>query len=411
MTDPWAQGLSALDALGTTALGIAVSGGGDSMALLAMAREWRDGQAGRQVFSATVDHNLRPESGDEAKSVAQIAASWDIPHQILTWTDAPNGNLQASARDARRRLLADWAGQVNIPVVCLGHTRDDVAETFLMRLARGSGVDGLSRMSQTFFANGQVFARPMLMLARDDLRDMLRTRGITWIDDPSNDDTRFDRVRVRQAMAHLAPLGITAEQLANTATRLSATRDVLEAEGRALADRVMSLDEFGVIRIDRSALLSAHVEHQMRLLSRVFRDVSENGFAPRRAALDRVQGLIDAGVGRETLCGMIVTATSGALIMHREPARMPGPQPYYSGMIWDNRWQIVGAMPDGTLIAPVSESYLRETELSPLPASRNILRTTPMLCDGTNPPIALVLEQGLGCHATLLPQVPGVRDC
>ena len=127
-------------------VGVAVSGGSDSTALLALVRAWAEAE-GRSVLAVTVDHRLRPESAGEAGVVAELCARLGVGHATRVWADAPGrGNLQASARAARQHLIGAWAREAGLAAVALGHTLDDQAETVLLRLARGSGVDGLAAM-------------------------------------------------------------------------------------------------------------------------------------------------------------------------------------------------------------------------------------------------------------------------
>ncbi|MBB5515955.1 tRNA(Ile)-lysidine synthase [Rubricella aquisinus] len=403
MTDPWRAGIAGLEALGLSHLGVAVSGGGDSMALLAMARDWRDAQSGRALSAATVDHGLRAEARAEAETVAALCAQWSIPHDILTWQDRPKGNLQNAARQARRRLLSDWGRARAVPVICLAHTRDDVAETFLLRLARGSGVDGLARMAARFEVAGQPFARPLLDHARADLRDALTRRGIAWIDDPSNDDPTFDRVNMRRALSLLDEVGISADQIAATATRLSSTRHFLSTEAMRQAATLLSMDRYGTISIDRAAFLTCHAEVQARILARLFEGLSDDAYPPRRAALDRVIGLIAAGQGRETLAGYVVTVGGDSVTLLRERARLPQPHPYADGVIWDGRWRIAGALGQGAILRPTTESDLKPHALPS--AQKAALLTAPALDIGTNQPILPALEPAHGVDATLVPRL------
>ena len=151
---------SAFDSAGSGPLGVAVSGGGDSVALLLMLATVA---RGRPLAAVTVDHGLRPESGDEAAAVEALCAARGIPHATLRWNGWDGaGNLQDRARQARRTLIGAWARANGIGAVALGHTLDDQAETFLMRLARGSGVDGLSGMAPATRAEGVLWLRPLL---------------------------------------------------------------------------------------------------------------------------------------------------------------------------------------------------------------------------------------------------------
>ena len=192
-----------------TVVGIAVSGGSDSMALMALAADFRD-LCGTNFHTVTVDHGLRPEAAQEAEAVAVASHALGLPHTTLTWRrDADGPVSQENARRARHRLLAQWARQNGVGQVALGHTRDDRLETFLMRARQGSGWFGLAGLMPDGFSpvwpeGGQLpLFRPLLAFAREQLRGELRARGIAWIEDPSNDARKFERVRMRKLIARM----------------------------------------------------------------------------------------------------------------------------------------------------------------------------------------------------------------
>jgi tRNA(Ile)-lysidine synthase len=182
-------------------LGLAVSGGPDSLALLLLAAEARP----LEVEAATVDHALRPESRGEAEAVAEACASLGVPHTILTieWEEKPDTALQERARLMRYRLLGDWARQRGLAALATGHHLDDQAETFLMRLSRGSGVRGLAGMRRIAQPAGARIAviRPLLGWRHLELEAVCAAAGVEPVHDPSNDDEQFERVRIRKALA------------------------------------------------------------------------------------------------------------------------------------------------------------------------------------------------------------------
>ncbi|MEM7517063.1 MAG: tRNA lysidine(34) synthetase TilS, partial [Planctomycetota bacterium] len=189
-------------------LAVAVSGGSDSMALLDLML-WQGREVGFDVRAVTVDHGLRPEAKDEIAHVAAFCQARGIRHDLLTWDGWDGtGNLQSKARKARYALIRTWAARRGVDYVALGHTRDDQAETVLMRLARSSGVDGLAGMPERFERGGLTFIRPLLSQSRDELREYLRHTGIDWCEDPSNEDDSFERVRARKASKVLGDLGV-----------------------------------------------------------------------------------------------------------------------------------------------------------------------------------------------------------
>ena len=174
-------------------LGLAVSGGPDSLALLLLAQQAMPGR----IAAATVDHRLRPESAAEAAFVAGICASQSIPHHILTPYQPITGNVQSAAREMRYRLLKDWADAQALPFIATAHHADDQLETLLMRLARGSGLSGLAGIRRR---NGPVL-RPLLAFEKMELVAICRAAGLTPVNDPSNSDHAFDRVRMRRLLA------------------------------------------------------------------------------------------------------------------------------------------------------------------------------------------------------------------
>ena len=338
-------------------LGVAVSGGGDSLALLHMAAAWGR-QRGIAVEAATVDHALRPESADEAALVARACTALDVPHRVLAWDHGGRvlGNLMAAARAARLRLLSGWAQDRALGAVALGHSQDDQAETLLMRLGRGAGVDGLSGMAAARRQAGTLWLRPMLGVRREALRAWLTARGIGWADDPSNDDAGFDRIRVRQA---IAAAGLPVDQLARSAAQLAEARAALAEAAIAAARDATSCA--GVLRLPRTDFAAAHPEIRRRLTAAAIRWVTGADYAPRGGEVARLAEAVASGA-QATLDGVIARADGAWVEFLREPAatqpgRCPGPRDI-SGqkMIWDARWQIVA--PPGAAIRAVLPSDL-----------------------------------------------------
>ena len=189
-------------------LGLAVSGGSDSVAMLHLAIDWAQKNS-VTPHVITINHQLRTEAKAEAEWVKNHCTALGVACDSRLWSDHPaRGNLQQNARKARRRLIADWAKSLGIKQVLLGHTMDDQAETFLLRLARGSGVHGLSAMATKSHANGLEWLRPLLGIRRAALRDYLCENNLSWLNDASNHNTRFDRIKMRQAQPILDNLGL-----------------------------------------------------------------------------------------------------------------------------------------------------------------------------------------------------------
>ena len=357
-------------------VGVAVSGGGDSVALLRLLVDWGLVH-GRKIFAATVNHNLRNAAQEEAGFVANICRDLGVPHRILSWDDWDGqGNLQNAARSARKSLLTDWARDLGIETIALGHTRDDQAETFLMRLARGSGVDGLSGMKQI---NGEnpVWVRPLLVVTRSNLREYLKTSGQNWVDDPSNDDDRFERVKMRKAMPELAKLGLDLGRLAGTAESLQASRAALEQITQRCIRNCCEPSQFGTVSVNLEKLQSEPIDIQYRVLSYVIGWVTGSHYRPRFSSLKEVYGLLRQG-SSQTLAGCFIKAiTSKQVIVMREVAGMM-PQNVLNGL-FETRWTVsCGQSIEGAEIRPLGEKgILQVKNWRDLGILRDILLQTP----------------------------------
>jgi tRNA(Ile)-lysidine synthase len=311
---------------------------------------------GGALRAATVDHGLRPDAAAEAALAADTAAAMGIPHDTLSWRDGDTagwdgrGNLQARARAARLAALRGWAGAHELTRVCLGHTMDDQAETVLLRLARGSGVDGLAGMAEARRDNpgGFTWLRPLLDTRRSALRDLLRARGIGWAEDPSNADTRFDRVRARAALADPALAGMDVPTLAATAARMAAARTVLWQAAHAAARAHATVDHGG-IGFDRAAFAGLPDDTRRRLLAAAVRHVAGLAYRPRFAALVRAEAAALAGTPA-TVAGCVLSAARGRIWVDREPAALGGRTAPAPGP-WDGRWRIDGPDCGHTLAA------------------------------------------------------------
>ena len=318
-------------------LGIALSGGGDSTALMHLARTWA---SGRVLMAATVDHGLRPGSADEARQAGLDAQALGIPHQILLWHREGGGNLMAAAREARLRLLSDWARGQGLDAVLLGHTQDDQAETLVMRLNRGAGIDGLSGMAQMREACGMRWLRPMLDVSRTDLRHWLGAQGIDWAEDPSNRNADYERIRARNA---LVALDLPMAQLAQSAANLAMARDALQAFAAEVAAGAQA--DAGSLILPLARFRAAPPEIQRRLLVAGLRFVTGAHYPPRRAPLLAAMDAL-MGDARLTLDGTILETRAESLHLIREPAaalRSPPGLPDANGVaLWDGRWRLSG---------------------------------------------------------------------
>ncbi|WP_299813690.1 tRNA lysidine(34) synthetase TilS [uncultured Jannaschia sp.] len=355
---------------------VAVSGGGDSTALLLAALDWGR-LRGVAVRAVTVDHGLRTGSTEEARRVATLCASLGCLHETLTLSDLePGPDLQARARGARYDALGVWGHRHGVDTILLGHTADDVAETLLMRLRRGAGIDGLARMAARFGA-APVFGRPFLHLTRDMLRRHLAECGVTPIEDPANADTAFERVRVRQA---IAALELDADTLARTAGFLDDARRSLARRTADLAGGIVAEDR-GDLLFDRPALLGLIAEEReqaRRLLLAALRWIGGSGYPPRTGEIDRLLDGLGKG-GTRTLAGCVIGAEAEDRLRVAREAAAAGP-PVTVGEVWDGRWRLdgpagrgstIGALGDEVAATPWRTSGLPRRSLLASPAIRD----------------------------------------
>ncbi|MEM1432366.1 MAG: tRNA lysidine(34) synthetase TilS [Pseudomonadota bacterium] len=338
-------------------LGLAVSGGSDSVALLHLAADWADGRPTR-LSAVTIDHGLRPEARDEARLVAHAAKSLGVTHDVLEWHWDHRGNLQDAARRARYWLLAAWAQRNGHAAVLLGHTRNDQAETLLMRLTRGSGVDGLAAMAPERRAHGVRFLRPLLDVERYALRRDLAARGAAWADDPTNDDPAFDRVRTRRAMA---ALDLDSERLSETAARMADARIALEQMTRHLAAPHLTLDG-GDLLFPQDRFADAPAEIRHRLLAHVLRWRTASPYRPRYRPLRALAEGLARGRGG-TLHGCFLSVRRGTIRIAREHAavaQLSTPP----DALWDGFWRLDGP---ATADPELQVRALGRRALEPLP--------------------------------------------
>ena len=374
-------------------VGLAVSGGGDSMAMLHLMAE----AAQRPLAVATVDHRLRAAAAAEALRVGQVCAGLGVPHEVLVWDHgAIVGNLMQAARRARYRLLAEWAQARGIGTVLVAHTADDQAETLLLGLARAAGLDGLAGMRPVWQQVGVAFHRAFLTVTRAELRGYLQRRGLWFVDDPSNEDPGFDRVKMRRVLAGLGEAGITAPGLAAVARNLAFEQADLRALVADAAARLV-VERAGGLQIDRAGFAALPDALARRLVQAGLMWLSGAEYAPRAEALLRMVQAIRDGRG-VTLWGCrLVHRTCGTLLV-REP-RSVGPQ-VPLGMIWDARWRVTGPG-SGVVRAVGPEGLAQVPDWRAAGLRRDLALVTPGIWDGDRLIAAPILTSGKEFTATL----------
>lgn len=296
LVERFRRDLDALVAPGAR-IGIAVSGGPDSMALLLLATAARP----REIEAATVDHALRAESRDEAQAVAQVCGGLGVRHAILEakW-DKPATAIQERARAMRYRLLGAWAEERGLDVLLTGHQLDDQVETFLMRLTRGAGVRGLAAMRPVTRLHGLPLARPLLGWRHSELEAVCAAAGVKPVRDASNEDEQFERVRMRKALAGAAWLDPVA--VAASAAHL--------ADADSALDWAADLEWRRAVSEDGGELVysaDAPPEIRRRVLRRAVLEKATEGEGELRGReLDELVTTLESG-GRATLRGVLCT--------------------------------------------------------------------------------------------------------
>lgn len=386
-------------------IGLAVSGGADSLGLMVLAHQWQMHQASPPQFIVyIVDHGLRVAAAAEAKTVAAQAAEFGFAARILRWDgDKPGTGIQAAARAARYRLIGAAMGADGVRVVLTGHQAEDQAETILMRLAHGSGTKGLAGMAAHSVVEGTSVYRPLLGVGRDTLANVVAAAGLVAVDDPSNADPRYERVRWRAMLGPLDELGLDAKRLGQFARRMNAAEKVLAREAEVATARLLRVDNFGVVWLDRDGLLGLPPDTGFRVLR------SSLAIAVGRE-IDRQIGLYEAllaalGKGREftarTLRGAIIDVTVAKICIFREAARI-GEKPVRLGpsetVIWDRRFEITAG--HSAAIQVVGAEKLTRVEAEKLVGTRLVL---PMAAVRAAPLILSASGTVLRIGAGLLP--------
>ncbi|RFP90138.1 tRNA lysidine(34) synthetase TilS [Rhodobacteraceae bacterium 63075] len=379
----------ALETIDDARVAVAVSGGSDSLALMVLLQEACAAQ-GVALRVVSVDHRLRPESGAELDKVAAICAARGLTHDRLEWREWDRqGNLQNEARKARYALMADWARRENLGAIFLGHTIDDQAETFLMRLARKAGSTGLSGMRARTWQGGVTWLRPLLATRRADLQAYLDAQGIDWINDPGNEDAAYERVKARRALEALSPLGIGPEVLAEVAQNLASEDRILRGLVRDFAERHVG-QVHGALACDAAEFGALDPEIALRLLGAGVTWINGAAYPPRREALCRMREAL-LGARRHTLAGVIGLSRKGDIWLTREPATEPR-----DGTQLGAHWRVRGLKPGEDLRELGADGLAQLKDWRGLGLPREVLLTLPSVWSGERLVWTPVLAGGEG---------------
>lgn len=343
-------------------IGLAVSGGPDSLALMLLAQRWAtdDGTRPRLVVY-TLDHGLRPEAADEVAMVVALAGELGLEARGLAWTgEKPVSGLQEAARQARYRLIGEALKADGASLLLTAHHRGDQAETVLMRLAHGSGIEGLKGMTPMSTVEGVRVFRPLLDVEQSSLAALVDAAGLKAARDPSNEDTAYERVRWRRLLPLLAEEGLDGAALSRFALRMAEADQAIGQMADAAFAELVTLDGFGAASLPQQAFQALSPAIGRRLLGRVLNIV---GGRQKPRALGQVERLYDqvaAGVlpRAATLLGAVVRLKEGALSVSREPGRVlpedirlpPGQR-----IVWDQRFLISNISDDANLVASATD--------------------------------------------------------
>lgn len=334
------------------AVAVGVSGGADSLALALLLHDWARARDGRAV-ALTVDHGLRAEAAAEARQVARWLGARSVDHRILRWDGPrPQSGVQEAARRARYGLMGAWCRQRGVLHLAVAHHREDQAETFLLRLARGSGMEGLAAMpavgSTPLEAGSPTrLLRPLLAVPKARLVATLEAAAQPWIEDPSNEDIRYARVRMRRLLPVLAKDGLTAARIADAARRLGRARAALDREVARLLARAAWVHPAGHLHLSQAAVQEAPAEVALRALARCVAAVGGGEHALRAERLERLHAALAGGdrfKGR-TLGGCRILRHHDTLLICREAAAAAAELLLRPGLRarWDGRFEVTVA--------------------------------------------------------------------
>ncbi len=313
---------------------LAVSGGGDSLALMLLAADWAVRTSRPLPIVLTVDHGLIPDSSRIARSVVERAKLLGLRAHAFVWRgNKPKADIEAASRIARYRLMGNWCIDHHIEGVFVAHTLEDQAETFLLRLARGSGLDGLAAMRSVSLYPLPGYdrlrvVRPLLGIRRTALRNYLESRGESWSEDPMNSDARFARVRLRQAWPRLEELGLSAGRVAAASFHLARARDALEAATAQLLGEACRFHGDRVV-LDGARFAAAPPEIGLRALAHILSRLSGEAYRPRFERLGRLYSAIRDGQlkSARTLHGCRIGRAPKAAAIFGPASLMVTPEP------------------------------------------------------------------------------------
>ena len=331
---------------GFSRIALAVSGGSDSTAMMNLVQLWNERRNFKtDVTVLSVDHGLRAEAANECRQVSSWCDALGLRHVTLKWVvKKPVSGLQAKARQARYDLMTEWCSANDVPVLLTAHTADDQAETVVMRRTRTSSLRSLAGIWPARQWNGVQVMRPLLSVRREALREFLLAQKLTWIDDPSNSDQRYERVRVRAELAgdaSAANSALGAQQL------VAAVRDLAAHWIEAHVD----ISELGLLCFPRDKLAIVGIDLADEVLVGLLQISGASHFPELKQRQSLLRWLRDEKGTRRTLGGLVFAKRKDRILVAREPGRistLPVTIPRSGEVIWDGRFFVKG--PVGAVI-------------------------------------------------------------
>ncbi|MDR2760358.1 MAG: tRNA lysidine(34) synthetase TilS [Rickettsiales bacterium] len=325
----------------------AVSGGSDSLALLLSFGEWSK-KRGVYVEAITVDHGLRPSSSDEAEYVRGLCEKIGIKHTTVKWVgDKPTSNIESTAREARYSLIGEYYRKNNFDCLLTAHHLNDQAETFFLRLFRGSGIDGLACMGRNSFLGGMNVIRPFLNIPKDALRKYLEEKKIKWIEDESNNDEKFLRNRIRAFLNSLPDRDKIAERINFATEEIAKAKRFIVEEFEKHRKNILNFSSFGSCAFSYAKLAQIDGDMSLRLLAHAAMKISGNAYKPRleklKNLLENIKKLSPADNFKTTFYGCVFEKFEENLIMvYREYNSIGEDKKLIFGekILWDGRFSV-----------------------------------------------------------------------
>lgn len=383
-------------------IALAISGGSDSMAMLIATNKLLKKT---DFVAITVDHNLRDGSASETQKVKKWCKELAIEHVILKWDNpSKEGNLQANARNARYLLMSNYCNSNNIKYLFVAHNINDQAETVLMRMLRGSGVDGLSSISSKSFIYNINIVRPFLNIFNDELKQFLIENKQEWIEDPSNNNDDFQRVGIRQIIDKYHDKNTIINRLTETANHMRRASSYINHK---IADDLKSCTIFhqqAYVILKKRNFIQLHPEAQIRILSKILTALSSY---PKQIRFEKLynihQNIVDNKINKsQTIFNCVVQDNGDSYLMYKELSKIDEAEKALNTnqqIIWDNRIYILNKSNVNLTVKLLGVEnylkYLKENEKKlPLNLNKKIIYTLPAIF-----------------HLEKLVSVPQIRYC